>query len=332
MCSGVTPQQPPMICAPSSRHASASSAYAAGSISSSKRQREPSMWPRFGYTPSGNCVKSREPGDHPGHVVDGQAVDHQRAHAHLLEAARGAAEEIALGRPPVLPEDTAHAVPAAPEGEPDRQPRLEQQLDRLEQLRIAHERQRLEQDQVGRLLGEHAGEQLERARGDLASSPPRRSRTRPRTRPHGRPPRSHVARAGCRAARCPSSAPPPLHPAPAAPRARVRTGSTRCPSTARCSPRRHSSCARRGRPAAPGRAPTCPRAAPGSPPGLGGAVAPFRRRRPGPRSAPQRASPRGGGRPKMARTSRGFAAPRPSRLTTPWRARAAAALRSASSA
>ena len=95
-------------------------------------------------------------------MVDGQAVDHQRADAHLFEAARGAAEEIAFGRPPVLPEDTAHAVSAAPEGEPDGQPGLEQQLDRLEQLRIAHERERLEQDQVGRLLGEHTGEELER--------------------------------------------------------------------------------------------------------------------------------------------------------------------------
>ena len=94
----------------------------------------------------------------------------------------------------------------------------------------------------------------------LASSPPRRSRTRPRSRRRGRPPRSRGARAGCRAARRPSSAPPPPHLAPAVARAPVRTGSTRCRSRARCSPRRRSSGGRRERPAAPGRAPTCPRA------------------------------------------------------------------------
>ena len=70
-----------------------------------------------------------QPGDHPGHVVGRDAVDQQGAHAHLLEAARRAAEQVALRPAPVLAVDAAHAVPAAPEAEPDRQPGLEQRLD-----------------------------------------------------------------------------------------------------------------------------------------------------------------------------------------------------------
>ena len=53
-------------------------------------------------------------GDHPGHVVRRDAVDEERAHAHLLEAARSAAEEIALGAAPMLPVHAADAVAAAP--------------------------------------------------------------------------------------------------------------------------------------------------------------------------------------------------------------------------
>ncbi len=111
-----------------------------------------------------------QPGQHPGDVVDRQAVDQQRADAHVLEAARGAAEGVALRRAPVLAEDAADAVQAAPEGEPHREAGLLQQLDGLERLRVADQGQRLEQQQVGRLLLEDPREQLDRA------SPPRRVR------------------------------------------------------------------------------------------------------------------------------------------------------------
>ena len=97
-----------------------------------------------------------QPRQHPGHVVDREAVDQERADAHLLEAPGRAAEEVALGRAPVLPEDAAHAVPAAPEGEPDREPGLEQPLDGLVGRRVADESERLEQDQIRRVLLEDA--------------------------------------------------------------------------------------------------------------------------------------------------------------------------------
>ena len=94
-------------------------------------------------------------------MVDRQAVDQERADAHVLEAPRRAPEEVALGRAPVLAEDAADAVAAAAEREPDRQAELEEELDGLEGLRLADQRQRLEQHEVRRVLGEHAGEQLD---------------------------------------------------------------------------------------------------------------------------------------------------------------------------
>ena len=103
-----------------------------------------------------------QPRDDSRHVVDGQAVDQQGIDAHLLEAPGRAAEEVALRRAPVLPVDAAHAVAAAPVGEPDRQPGLEQQLDHLERGRVADQREGLEQQHVGRVVREHACEQLDR--------------------------------------------------------------------------------------------------------------------------------------------------------------------------
>ena len=102
-----------------------------------------------------------QPREHPGDVVGRHAVDRQRADAHLLEAARRAAERVALGAAPMLAVDAADAVPAAAEAEPHRQPGLEQRLDRRVR-RAAHERQRLEQDQVGPVLLERAREQADR--------------------------------------------------------------------------------------------------------------------------------------------------------------------------
>ena len=96
-----------------------------------------------------------QPGEHPGDVVGGDAVDGQRAHAHLLKAPGGAAEGVALGAAPVLAIDPADAVPAAPEAQPHRDPGVQQGLDGGVGG-AAHQRQGLEQDQVGRLLLERA--------------------------------------------------------------------------------------------------------------------------------------------------------------------------------
>ena len=101
-----------------------------------------------------------QPGEHPVHVVRRDAVDEQGAHAHLLEAAGGAPEQVPLGAAPVLPEDTAEAVTAAAEAEPHGQPGGERGLDGGEGL-VADQGHRLEQEQVGRLLLEGAREQLE---------------------------------------------------------------------------------------------------------------------------------------------------------------------------
>ena len=113
MWSAVTPQQPPMICAPSSRQPSASSAYASGPIVSSKRQRLPAQMAEVRVDAERQLGEVAQPRDDARHVVDRQAVDQQRLDAHLLEAPRGAAEEVALGRAPVLAVDPAHAVAAA---------------------------------------------------------------------------------------------------------------------------------------------------------------------------------------------------------------------------
>ena len=145
-------------------------------------------------------------GHHPVDVVGRDAVDHQRADAHLLEAGGRAAERVALGPAPVLPVDAAQAVPAAPERQPDRKPGVEQRLDRGEQRR-PHDRERLEQDEIGRLVGEEPREQPDRALAlggvDVAVDRERDRAAAPRARPR-RPP---GARGAARAARDPSSAP-----------------------------------------------------------------------------------------------------------------------------
>ena len=94
-------------------------------------------------------------------MVRRDAVDRQRADAHLLEAARGAAERVALGTAPVLAVDPTDTVAAAPEAQPHGQAGREQRLDRLIG-RGADERQRLDQDQVRRLVLEGAGQQADR--------------------------------------------------------------------------------------------------------------------------------------------------------------------------
>ena len=146
-----------------------------------------------------------QPRDDSRHVVDRQAVDQQGVDAHLLEAPGGAAEEVALGRAPVLAVDAAHAMAAAAVREPDGQAGLEQQLDHLVGRGLADQRQRLEQEHVGRIVLEHPREQLDRLaacrRVDLLGD-------RERDRAVLLAPcflRWPCARAGCRAARCRSS-------------------------------------------------------------------------------------------------------------------------------
>jgi hypothetical protein len=62
----------------------------------------------------------------------------------------------------VLPVHAADAVPAAPEREPEGQAGLEQPPNRLVRLGVSNEGQRLEQEEVRRLLLEHLREELDR--------------------------------------------------------------------------------------------------------------------------------------------------------------------------
>ena len=101
-----------------------------------------------------------QPGQHSCDVVGRDAVDHQRAHSRLLETARGPAEQIALRAAPVLAENSAEAVAAAPEAKPDREAAGDQALDAAHGD-LPDQRHRLEQDEVGRLVVEDAREQLE---------------------------------------------------------------------------------------------------------------------------------------------------------------------------
>jgi hypothetical protein len=102
-----------------------------------------------------------QPGDHPLDVVGRDAVDQQRPHAELLEAQRGATERVALRPAPVLAVNAADTVTTATEARPHRQPGRHQRLDRRV-CRVAHERERLEQDQVRRLVLERPAEQPDR--------------------------------------------------------------------------------------------------------------------------------------------------------------------------
>ena len=198
-----------------------------------------------------------EPADHAGHVIDGQAVDEQGADAHLLEAACGPAEEVALRRPPVLTVDAADAVTAAAERDPDGEAELEELLD---EGRTSRARGSARASRAG------SGRAARRRRSSRAGSScrcgratrrPPRARTRPRA--VARPPTPRFARAGCRCARCPSSA------AGRHPRARrpvSRRARTTCWSRRRRSPRRRTSDGRRAPLPERGRAPSCPRGRP----------------------------------------------------------------------
>ena len=106
-------------------------------------------------------MKSRSHGSMPGHVVGRQAVDEQRPHAELVQAPGGAAELVALGAAPVLAEDAAHAVAAAPEAGPHRDPRRHERLDGGQREAVADQGDRLQQDEVGRMVLEGARQQLD---------------------------------------------------------------------------------------------------------------------------------------------------------------------------
>ena len=101
-------------------------------------------------------------------MVGRQAVDQERADAGLLESPGRAAEHVALGPAPVLAVDPADAVTAAAEGEPDGQPGVDDELDARHRESLPDERHGLHEDEVRRLLGERAEEELERRAAPLA--------------------------------------------------------------------------------------------------------------------------------------------------------------------
>ena len=102
-----------------------------------------------------------QPGEHAGDVIGWQAVDRERAYPHLLEPPGGTPERVALGAAPVLSVHAAHSVAAATEAKPHRQAGVEESLDGRVR-RTPNQCQRLDQDQVGRVLLERSREQTDR--------------------------------------------------------------------------------------------------------------------------------------------------------------------------
>ena len=95
-------------------------------------------------------------GDHPVDVIRRNAVSQQRRDAHLLKPARGAPKRVALGPAPMLTVDPAQAMQAAAERQPHRDLQPDQRLHHPEQRRRDH-RQRLQQDQIGRIVPRASG-------------------------------------------------------------------------------------------------------------------------------------------------------------------------------
>ena len=97
-------------------------------------------------------------------MVGRDAVDEQRADAHLLEAPRGAAELVALGPAPVLAVDAAHAVAAAAEATATPAGRSARSSSTVSNSDGRRTRQRLDEHEVGRrrLVGEQAREEADR--------------------------------------------------------------------------------------------------------------------------------------------------------------------------
>src|SRR5947209_7868884 len=82
----------------------------------------------------------------------------ERAQPHLRKAPGGAAEGVTLRPAPMLAVDPAQSLAAAAKAQPHRQPGLKQRLDGGIG-RTTHQRQRLDQDQIGALLLEGARQQ-----------------------------------------------------------------------------------------------------------------------------------------------------------------------------
>ena len=82
-------------------------------------------------------------------------------HAELVQAPGGAAELVALRAAPVLAEDAAHAVAAAAEARPHRDPGGHERLDGGQGEPVADEGDGLQQDEVGRVVLEGARQQLD---------------------------------------------------------------------------------------------------------------------------------------------------------------------------
>ncbi len=157
---GRTPQQPPMMSAPSSRQRGGQLGELVAADAVVERPARLGVVAEVRVDAQRQVGEVPQPGQHSRDVVGRDAVDEQRRHAHLLEAAGGAAEEVALGAAPVLAEHAAETVPAAAEAEPDRVAAVHQRLHRLER-ELVDQRHRLEQDEVGRLVLEYTREELE---------------------------------------------------------------------------------------------------------------------------------------------------------------------------
>ena len=245
-------------------------------------------------------MKSRNQLTIPGTWSTGRQLIRRAPIAHLLEATRRPAEEVALGRAPMLAVDAANSVPTAPEREPDRQ---------TGQLRGGFRR-------GSKVSGSRTSESVSSSRRSGGSSakirsrsadtavagagtrPPRRRRMQPRSGPGTASSRPHSARAGYPVRAISIQCTSPISRA-CAPRARCRRAPTRYRSRSRhIRPRRRS-----GEPLRPLRVPdteaTFPRcplrpsseARPDRPAG-GSVGAPSQCRRRARRSARRRASAR----------------------------------------
>ena len=156
MCSGVTPQQQPRM--------------SATLVAPLERQGRIVLWPdppvgapavgaevaEVGIDAEREVDEIAQRADHPRHVVDGETVDEQGPHSHLLEAKGGTQERITLWAAPVLPVDPARSVQASPERKPHGDAGVKQRRHRRHG-EVTDERQRLHQDEVGSIVFEHPG-------------------------------------------------------------------------------------------------------------------------------------------------------------------------------
>ena len=74
--------------------------------------------PQVGINTQGHIGKVAQPGHHPRDMIGRPAVDEQSSHPEPLEAGGSPAKQIAFRAAPVLAEDAAYPVAAAPKTEP----------------------------------------------------------------------------------------------------------------------------------------------------------------------------------------------------------------------